>query len=119
MRFPVEIPGQGIQQISAICLPTLNTEVSAKGLADLSLVFKKRGLVLADKNLNSDHINDVSILLGSDQCHLFPLTQFNYKVGDDNYSVIYETPAGLMLSGSVSNYVHNMPALPSHLCRKT
>ena len=119
VRFPVEIPGQGIQQISAICLPTLNTEVSAKGLADLSVMFKERGLVLADKNLNSDHINDVSILLGSDQCHLFPLTQFNYKVGDDNYSVIYETPAGLMLSGSVSNYVHNMPALPSHLCRKT
>lgn len=115
VRFPVEVPGQGVQQISAICVPTLNTDVSAKGLADLSILFRESGFVLADKNLTSDHINDVTILFGSDQCHLFPLKQHNYKVEDNAFSVIYETPAGLMLSGSVSNYVSNMSAVPTHL----
>lgn len=118
VKFPIEIPGQGTQSVEAICVPTLNTEFVAPGLVELVSKFRTRGVLLADSKLTSDSVSDISILLGSDQGHLLPLTQFNFRVGEGQSSVLYQTPAGIVLAGSVLNYNANLPAIPSSLCNK-
>jgi len=116
VQFPVEVPGQGMQTITAVCVPSLSTEVAACGLASLSKKFRDEGVELADRNIDSDSISDIAVLIGSDQGHIFPLTQLTYGGSEDcNPSVLYRTPTGVMLSGSVSDYERNMQFLPEEL----
>lgn len=118
VKFPIKVPGQGEQIITAICVPELTTEVAAPGLASLSTKLKKLNCVLADKSLNTNYINDISILLGSDNSHVLPVNQFNFSCKDNKASVMYSTPAGVMLAGSVAGYFKNLKALPPELCGK-
>lgn len=116
VKFPIKVPGQGEQFITAICVPKLETEVVAPGLADLGASLQKRGCKLADQFLNSDIINDVTILLGSDNSHVLPLNQLNFSSNNNSMSVMYKTPAGIMLSGSVASYQQNLNAIPPDMC---
>lgn len=118
VKFPINVPGQGEQFITAICVPNLITEVVAPGLAKLNSCLQRRGCVLADKFLNVDKMDDISILLGSDNSHVLPLNQCNFSSDNNCISVMFNTPAGIMLSGSVADYRKNINAIPPNLCAK-
>lgn len=118
IRFSVQIHGQGKQTLEAICVPKLNTQFSVPGLASLVSRLQQAGLSMADNFLKNDFVDDIVILLGSDHSHLLPLVQHNYQCDANDFSVLYKTPAGIMLAGSVSNYLKNMPALPPNLCEE-
>ena len=102
VEFPIDIPGQGEQTITAICLPSLNVNVTVPGLLELSNLMKSKGLNLADKQIDSDVLKNFKILIGSDQGHILPIKQHN--LGE---SVFYETPSGIMLAGSAKTYFKN------------
>lgn len=111
VEFPIEIIGQGIKNVTAICRDKISTEFTAPGLHDLKSKLINKGYKLADTMLNNDKVSNISLLLGSDQSHLFPLTQRDFN-DDSNVLSLYETPAGIMLSGSVSNYLKNIDIIP-------
>ena len=107
------MPGQGEEMLRAVCTDEISTRVKAPSLKSVVQSFKVRGHRLADKHLNSDVIDDITILLGSDQGHIFPLTQQNFSVEGKAPSTIFVTPSGIMLSGSASLYLSNIDALPN------
>ena len=106
VSFPIEIPGQGRLEIQAVCLPRINVKIVAPGLKQLSDILKNKDVSLADQCLDSDVINNFDLLIGSDQGHILPMTQHAC-----HSSVVYMTPAGVMLAGSVAGYMHNVDAL--------
>ena len=113
VKFPINVLGQGTQYIKAACLDNISTEFETPGLCKLADRFKQKGYKLAD-DFTSDKVSDISILLGSDHSHLFPFTQINFKAcKDNNESAIYQTPSGVMLSGSIADYNLNFDKLPN------
>ena len=117
--FPIDVPGQGEQLLTAICVPTIGTKINANGLSNLVNKLKSKGIQFADEKLgDNDCIDNISILLGSDNSHIFPITQHSYNVSGNKPSVLSSSPSGFMLSGSVSLYDANMSALPLNLCNR-
>lgn len=97
IKFPIDVKGQGSRIITAVCLDTINTQFETPGLKNLIVKLKDKGFSIADDMINSDKISDVSILLGSDNSHLLPINQTNFKADvNDVASCIYETPSGLL-----------------------
>lgn len=114
VEFPVDIPGQGEQVIRAVCLETIRTAIDVPGLKSVVNHFNSKGYRLADINLDKvkDRVDNISILLGSDQNHIFPLVQHNFSEMGKPPSTYFNTPSGIMLAGSVSQYLSNINSLP-------
>lgn len=112
VEFPVFVPGQGEQVIKAVCKENIKTKVEVLGLQSVMNHFKNKGYKIADINLDGDIIEDISILLGSDQSHIFPLVQHNFSSEGKIPSAYFDTPSGVMLAGSVSQYLENINCLP-------
>lgn len=74
---------------------------------------KLKGYKLADECLDSDCIDNISILLGCDNSHILPLEQQNFAVDGKTPSCLFKTPSGYMLTGSSSLYLENLDALPT------
>ena len=113
VEFPVHVPGQGQQKIRAVCIENIKTQVHVPGLKSLLKQLKDKGYKLADVELEGDIIDNISILLGSDHSHIFPLTQHNFSSNNKTPSVLFDTPSGVMLSGSISQYIENIHNFPT------
>ena len=113
VEFPVHVPGQGQQKVRAVCIENIRTKVHVPGLKYVIGQLKNKGCELADIELEGDIIDNISLLLGSDQNHIFPLTQYNFSSDGRTPSVYFDTPAGVMLSGSISQYLENIDSLPT------
>ena len=115
VKFPINVKGQGKQTITAVCLDKVFTDFEAPGLCEVAKSLKHKGYELAD-HFTSNKIGNISILLGSDHSHILPLTQLNFASDSAGMtSAIYQTPAGVMLSGSLANYKLNISALPENV----
>ena len=106
VSFPIEIPGQGRIEIQAVCLTQINVKIVDPGLKQFSDILKIKNVSLADRCLDSDVINNFDLQIGSDQGHILPMTQHACRC-----SVVYMTPAGVILAGSVAGYMQNVHAL--------
>ena len=116
IRFPVNVPGQGQQTITAVHRRDMKIEFSAPGLCTIVDDLKRKGAVIADKFISSDKISEISILLGSDHSHIVPLSQLNFSVDDLQISAVFDSPAGVLLSGSAGSYSKNIESFPPALC---
>ena len=112
IRFPLMLPGQGKVFVKAICRENLNTEALAPGLNKLASYLKNKGVNLADKNIDQDKLSNISLILGSDNCHILPIVQRDFSIDDQVFSCIFDTPSGVMLVGSVECYNKNLKAFP-------
>jgi len=110
VSFPVHVPNQGKFDIQAICTDKINTYISVPGLNDLATNLRSKRYNLADTEINCDSINNIRILMGSDNSHIFPVEQQNF--GHNNRSSLLHTPSGVMLAGSIADYTADIPVLP-------
>lgn len=110
VKFPIDVPGQGTLNIQAICTNKIGVNLTVKGLGQVAEKLAEKHCNLADKFLNSEKIGQIKILLGSDNNHVFPITQESF--GEEKQSSLLRTPAGIMLSGSASNYLRDLNCLP-------
>lgn len=117
VTFPVFINGVGERTIQAVCIDKISSEFTAPNLKDLSDKLKTKGYPLADTQIISDSVSDVQILLGSDQSHIIPFKQITFGNNSSANSCLFETPGGVMLSGSVSKYLSNLESLPDKVTK--
>ena len=110
VEIDLNIPGVGTRKIQAVCIDEIPTSMKIPQLRKIQKVFTSKGYKLADSNLNSELINNVSIVLGSDNPDIYPLTQVSFGK-NSSQSSYFDTPAGVMLFGKASTLVDNLSAL--------
>ena len=111
VEFAIKVPGLGSRRLKAICLPEIATNLSLPNIDKIVDWFVSKGYVLADKNLGNQ-MDNVSIILGSDQSFVLPLTSQKEFGPVDSPSTYFETPAGVALSGSIQQMLRNLDSLP-------
>jgi hypothetical protein len=111
----VEIPIQlnGMKKFRAAIVPEIRAKVDASNLKDVISKCSQLGIPLADENLLQQPTVDV--LLGVDYAHILPVHSCTFGLSDKP-SMIYYCAAGVMLTGSVTSLVGNIPHL--HLVKK-
>ena len=110
--FNVEFRGY---EFPAVSMTSININLSLPGIADVAQAFRDKGYDLADNTLHlcGDEIHDIKLILGSDNAHLLPQTDMMFGNSDIGASSLYlVTPIGVMLTGNIDNYKHNLPDLP-------
>jgi hypothetical protein len=105
--------GNSFVKIPAIVLPEIKTKLNIEGLGKIVTSFRDKGLMLADSYLtgDSDEINDIEIIMGSNYSHLLPENQTTF--GKFNDSVYSNTSVGVLLMGDIDNMKRNLDYLPS------
>ncbi|XP_066981068.1 uncharacterized protein [Macrobrachium rosenbergii] len=97
--------------IHALCVPSIDINLSLPGISEVARAFAKKGFKLADKYLTdgSDKIKDIDLILGTNDAHC--LLDFSVQFGDDHPSVYLGSSAGVMLMGNVKIMQQNLPYL--------
>ena len=113
VNFPIEIEGLGEVSVNAICHDEFSIEATAPGLAGLASSLRSRGVKLADTEIVSDKLDNIKLILGNDNAHILPITQSCFGADGKESSCVYDTPAGVMLVGSVATYNQNIELFPS------
>ncbi|XP_068211234.1 uncharacterized protein [Palaemon carinicauda] len=95
----------------ALCVPSIDINLSLPGISEVARAFAKKGFKLADKYLTdgSDKIKDIDLILGTNDAHC--LLDFSVKFGNDQPSVYLGSTAGVMLMGNVKIRQQNLPYL--------
>ena len=115
----VEVPlnlGQRSFVITAFVVPSININLKLPLLGQVVTVMNDRGLVLADKLLNgqSDCIENIDLLLGTDAAHCLPIVE--RQLGNINPSLYLESHAGILLSGKLDLVLANLRSVSSNIC---
>ncbi|XP_068203538.1 uncharacterized protein [Palaemon carinicauda] len=97
--------------IHALCVPSIDINLSLPGISEVARAFAKKGFKLADKYLTDgcDKIKDIDLILGTNDAH--SLSDFSVKFGNDHPSVYLGSAAGVMLMGNVKIMQQNLPYL--------
>ena len=113
MTTVVELPiFDNMPPISAVCLPEIRTALHLPGLRNVAQEFSDRGYKLADAMLLEcgDTIANIDVIIGDNEAQLLPQTDVTF--GGPAASVYAETPAGIMLLGSIERMLNNIDSLP-------
>ena len=113
----VEVPiklGNFSYNISAMVVPSINFKLNLSSLGQVVKGFKSKGYKFADTILNDDSesIDDIDILLGSDSAHC--LLGRDIPLSKENPSVFIDSPFGIMLVANIDCLSNNLPYLPVH-----
>ena len=94
--------------IFALVVPDININLKLPLLGKLIETVTSKGMVLADKllNKNSQDIDNIQLLLGTDSFHC--LTGTDKVFGGTNKSVYTESHAGAMLIGNIDLMLNNL-----------
>lgn len=114
VRVPIWIGDKKVT-ISATCVPSIDISLNLPDLDPIIQTFKSKGYELADSQLGSDSgALTARLLLGSDNAGLFSIQSHSFGGENDRLgSVFLQTPLGVMLQGSVSNYGRDCACLGS------
>ena len=109
VRIPLEIPGQGKIDITAVCVPEINAGSSEDPERTKEVVseLKKRGYKLADTFLGNEPQKPIKILLGNDNLQALPISSQEF-----GQTSVYSSPAGIMLVDSIDKYIENLKNIP-------
>ena len=99
------------RKITAVVVPQIKTKIDTSKLKPILKAFKDAKIEIADKFLG-DNGGTVDILLGADNLHVIPVQScFLGKPGEE--SLYFYCSQGVMLIGSTSKLLVNIPNLPS------
>ncbi len=98
-------------KFEALCIPTINTNIKLKGLAEVLSSFRNKGYEMADKFLQGNNLNNIAIILGMDAFHL--IQSQTVVFGKKEKSAYWKTPFGVLITGSICSMLKNLEDLPS------
>ena len=100
--------------IRAITVPHIRTKIFLPGLSKVVEQFVNKGYVMADQMLGSsgEIIENLDFILGNSEAQIMPQTDFSFGVHP--FSTCSRTDFGVMLSGSVSRLLRNLPSLEEY-----
>ncbi|XP_068243236.1 uncharacterized protein [Palaemon carinicauda] len=106
IKMPLRI-GDSVEHILAIVVPEISINLELPFLGELVEAVHSKGLVLADKLLNSNlrKIDNVHLLLGTDSFSC--LTGNEIVIGNASPSVYIESKVGIMLTGNIEALLAN------------
>ena len=93
--------GNETYNVPAICVPSIDVNISVPNLSKLAQAFQNRGYDIADLQLlSSDTISDIEFVLGTASAHCL-LTSAR-TIGDVNPVVYLDSPIGILFMGNVN-----------------
>ena len=104
--------GSETVDIEALTLPSIDINLNLKGLPEIVHTFSNCNYNMADKHLydNNGIVNNIDLVLGANSSYLFDEKRVLF--GAENKSLFYDTQIGVMLLGSVAQYVSDLSYLP-------
>ena len=114
----VEVPlqvGCKVFNISALVVPEINVSINLPLLGKVVEKMKAKGHHLADQllNSNSNSIDNVNLLLGTDFFYCLSGTEITF--GEPVPSFYINTHAGVLLADNIETFLRNFNCLPSAL----
>ena len=97
---PVVTLGKTIQPIKAVVLDSLDVNIHSPGLLDLADMLREKGVKLADSSLNSDVINNIDVMIGTDYFFKF-IKGIDHKYGID----LLTSSGGKLISGPIPSNI--------------
>ena len=95
-----QIGGKSEKIVAVIIDNVAQAKMEIPGLADIIKQLKSTGkFIIADRNINSDIIDNIDILLGADYIHLIHKGIIHIGAG-----IAIQTPNGIALMGDISSY---------------
>ena len=109
VNFELKI-GNLKHRIEAICVPDISTKLKLPGLSDITRAFSDKGYKFADEYIYSpdDSIDNIEMILGSNFSYCIPETNICFG----SQCIYSDTPAGVMLVGSLNKLSMNIDKLP-------
>ena len=103
--------GDSVFTVTAICVPEISVKMTNSGIHKVANAFVQKGYKLADSFLLDFAPPEIEFILGSNSAYCVPETTVVFgSVKPSSYS---ETPFGIMLMGSISDYNKNYVSIPS------
>ena len=93
----VKLGSKGVQ-LKLLVVDDLPVTISTPGIVAATNELKLAGFELADKHLDSDIVEDISIILGALHFHIFVKGHCRFREFD-----LFDTPGGVMLQGKIPN----------------
>jgi len=106
-------------QLDALCVPEIKMNLQVPSIGDIVKKLKKYGYSLADKLLteNSNRIDSVGIVLGSNYAHCLPVSTQIFGV--NNSSSFLQTQYGVMLEGDLRRMSEDLDSMQSNAHTET
>ena len=106
-KVPIKL-GDNCYKIAALVVPSTDLKLSLPSLGQVVDIMKNMKFEFADKLLtfNTSKIEDIQLLLGVDFSHC--LMGRDVALGNINPSIYIESPAGIMLVGSIAKLLNNL-----------
>jgi hypothetical protein len=109
----VELPiiiGNGKKIIKCLCVPKININIKTNNLSSLIKKFEDKGISLANKKFSSKNqnniINNIELLIGANDWGAV-LEWKSGSLGMGSSCGFYETPRGIILIGSIKQWIQN------------
>ena len=112
--FPVRI-GDNVHKIYCICIPSMNIKFKAPNINTLINTLKSEGFLLAFKKFDGftdlEEVSDVKLLIGARDWAIVKLMKGGVVGPKDRLTAYYEIPDGLILVGSINDWIKNCDLL--------
>lgn len=102
---PIITLGKHSHQIKAVVMENMNVIIHSPGLLDLADKLREKGVRLADRNLCSDTITDIEVMIGVDYFSQF-IKGFDHIYGID----LYSCSGGKLISGPIPSNIGLKPS---------
>ena len=103
--------GSELRSFEAIVVPKIDIKMKINGLTDVVNSIIAKNYKMADKNLCTDNINLISMILGADALNALPFN-VTYPFGYDNSpAVLLRTDLGVILMGKASVWKNKLDEL--------
>ena len=118
VKLPVKI-GDKLLSLCCICIPNINIRFKSTNLGALTGIMNSKGIKFAYNKFNVmnsvDEVSDIKLLIGARDWAVVQQPKSRVIGPDHRQTAYYEVPEGIILVGSINDWICNMGYLGPYL----
>ena len=116
VKFPIQV-GSRCYNVNCICIPRINIHFKTPGMNQLAKILKEKGISFAYHRFNTysniEEVCDIQLLIGAKDWGVVNNMESGVVGTPDRMTAFYNTTGGIILVGSISDWLVNSKFLSS------